>query len=141
MRTYTGKIKSIRPGQIFVFGSNTQGRHGKGAAKFAYDKCGAIYGRAYGIQGNSYAIVTKDLTKKYHPSISTNEIQSQIVELYRYADHHSDLTFFVAYSGAGTNLNGYTSDQMAKMFATRSIPDNIVFESRFALLVAKYIEK
>ena len=45
--------------RIFVFGSNLAGRHGKGAAKFAKDYHGAIYGRGVGLQGTSYAIPTK----------------------------------------------------------------------------------
>lgn len=31
-KTYSGMIQSLTPNQVFVFGSNTQGRHGKGAA-------------------------------------------------------------------------------------------------------------
>ena len=61
--TYKGLIRSLQPNQIFVFGSNTQGRHGLGAAKIALQKFGAKYGQAEGIQGQSYAIITKDLTK------------------------------------------------------------------------------
>jgi hypothetical protein len=36
---------------VFVFGSNTEGRHGAGAAKVAKDKFGAKYGQAKGMQG------------------------------------------------------------------------------------------
>ena len=35
---------------IFVFGSNTEGRHGSGAAKVAREQCGAIYGQGQGLQ-------------------------------------------------------------------------------------------
>lgn len=45
---------------IFVFGSNLAGRHGKGAALYAKQHHGAIYGVGSGRQGNSYAIPTKD---------------------------------------------------------------------------------
>lgn len=56
---------NVTPGDnvIFVFGSNTEGRHGAGAAKVAKDDFGAIYGQAEGLQGNAYAIITKDLNK------------------------------------------------------------------------------
>ena len=63
MRTYTGRVHSLKVNEYFVFGSNTQGRHGKGAALTAKRKFGAIYGQAVGSQGQSFAIVTKDLTK------------------------------------------------------------------------------
>ncbi|MBI3408193.1 MAG: hypothetical protein HY040_07540 [Planctomycetes bacterium] len=46
--------------QVFVFGSNLAGRHGKGAAQYALQHRSAIYGRGTGLQGNSYAIPTKD---------------------------------------------------------------------------------
>ena len=42
--TYSGTITRLEQNQIFVFGSNTQGRHGKGAALTARTKFGAIYG-------------------------------------------------------------------------------------------------
>ena len=45
---------------IFVFGSNLAGRHGKGAALFARQERGAIYGVGQGRTGNAYAIPTKD---------------------------------------------------------------------------------
>jgi hypothetical protein len=34
-KTYSGMITELEPNQVFVFGSNTQGRHGKGAALMA----------------------------------------------------------------------------------------------------------
>lgn len=40
--TYEGKIEFLEPNQIFVFGSNTQGRHGAGAALIAKQKFGAM---------------------------------------------------------------------------------------------------
>jgi len=45
---------------VFVFGSNLAGRHGKGAALYALQNEGAVYGQGVGRQGNSYAIPTKD---------------------------------------------------------------------------------
>ena len=135
MRTYRGKITKLEDSQIFIFGSNTEGRHGKGSAKFAKDKCGAIYGKPYGPQGRSYAIITKDLTKKYHPSISEDVIINQILNLYRYAEQHPDLEFLVPYSSSTINLNSYSSQDMANMFSCGVIPENIVFEEGFSKLL------
>lgn len=140
MRTYTGTITSLGPNQIFVFGSNTQGRHGRGSAKLALAKFGAIYGQARGLQGQSYAIVTKDLRSKLQPSISGASIITEIVSLYRTALLYSKLEFLVVYSGSGENLNAYTPQQMAYMFWRAgieygTIPDNIVFEKEFARLI------
>jgi hypothetical protein len=48
---------------VFVFGSNPEGKHGKGAAKIAVDKFGATYGKGEGLQGGAYALPTKDLKR------------------------------------------------------------------------------
>ena len=140
MKTYKGDIESLNYNQIFVFGSNTEGRHGKGAALIARQKFGAIYGQARGLQGHSYAIVTKDLTKNSHPSITQKEIKEQIQELYSFAEI-CQLEYLVAYKGNSTTLNGYTIKQMAKLFACDGwIPDNIVFEEEFAKLVSESLK-
>lgn len=138
--TYKGKIASLKDNQVFVFGSNTQGRHGAGAAKTAKDNFGAKYGQAEGIQGQSYAIITKDLTKddKKNPSRTPEQIKEQIHKLYEYARQHSDKEFIVAYSSTGKNLNYYSNDAMAEMFASEEIPSNIVFEEGFNSLVSEY---
>jgi hypothetical protein len=60
-------IKDLKENEIFVFGSNRQGRHGKGSALTARNKFGAIYGQSEGLQGQSYAIITKELRKEYQP--------------------------------------------------------------------------
>lgn len=133
--TYKGLITRLEPNEIFVFGSNTQGRHGKGAALTALQKFGAIYGQAKGLQGQSYAIVTKDLTKSVHPSISKEDIIGQLKDLMSFADSRRDLTFYIAYSGNGVNLNGYTNQAMADMFKHFEIPTNIIFEEDFNKLL------
>jgi len=133
--TYKGNIERLEPYQIFVFGSNTEGRHGKGAALVARRKFGAIYGQAEGIQGNSYAIVTKDLTKNVHPSISNDKIIEQIKTLYQFAILNIDKEFLIAYSGNNINLNGYSPKEMAIMFNCIAIPNNIIFEEEFYKLL------
>lgn len=135
MKTYKGTIDNLPENGIFVFGSNTQGRHGAGAALTARMKFGAIYGQSKGLQGRSYAIITKDLTKHKHPSISTLVIKFQIQELYKYAKNNPDKDFYVAY-GTGNNLNGYLAKEMAEMFSEMiEIPNNIVFNEDFAKLM------
>lgn len=134
-KTYSGMIQNLAPNQVFVFGSNTQGRHGKGAALTAKNKFGAIYGQAEGPQGQSYAIITKDLTKNTHPSRTPEQIKEQVHNLYEYARENPDKEFLVAYSGKGTNLNAYSNQEMADMFGSESIPNNIVFEQEFNKLI------
>lgn len=134
-KTYTGKLTSLKPNQIFVFGSNTQGRHGMGAAATAKRLFGAKQFQAEGLQGQSYAIITKDLTKPTHPSRTADQIKEQIQKLYDYARQNPDKEFFIAYSGTGSNLNAYSNEEMAQFFAHTSIPSNIVFEKEFLKLI------
>jgi hypothetical protein len=141
MKTYKGFITKLLPHQIFVFGSNTQGRHGKGAALWALKNAGATYGQARGRQGQSYAIVTKDLTKRVHPSRSPVNMVSEITALYRYAVHHPELEFLIPYNVNYNPLNGWSVKELAMFFSSIlftgycQIPDNIVFEEGFAELV------
>jgi len=135
--TYKGLIKTLKENQFFVFGSNVEGRHGKGAANQALTYFGAIYGQSIGFQGNSYGICTKDLRKKIHPSVSKNYIMVQILKLYEIAEEHPELEFFIAYKDA-INYNCYTSIEMAEMFSAKSldkIPENIIFEYSFNKLM------
>ena len=52
-------ITELKDNEIFIFGSNLSGRHGKGAAKTALG-WGAKWGQAKGLQGKTYGIPTKD---------------------------------------------------------------------------------
>lgn len=139
-KTYSGKVTSLQPNQIFVFGSNegsskgAKPTHGAGSAKIARDKFGAIQGQSRGLQGQSYAIVTKkfyDVEKSSTPQ----EIIAEIKGLYEYAKQNSDKEFLVS-DYSESNLNGYTGQEMADMFnAAGPIPSNIVFNENFDRLV------
>ena len=82
---------------VFVFGSNLAGRHGKGAALFARNNHGAIYGVGVGIQNNSYAIPTKDHNLRTLP---LHIIKQHVDEFIEYAKHSND-TFQVTRVGCG----------------------------------------
>ena len=136
MKTYKGQVsKKIVGNNILVYGSNTQGRHGKGSALLALKEFGAQYGKPKGLHGRSYGIVTKDLTKRTHPSISKEYIEEQIRNLYLFAIERPEWDFYVPYNCAGKNLNNYTSKEMAQMFSHYEIPGNIVFEEEFSKLL------
>ena|ERR1035437_2722166 len=140
-KTYSGYITKLEDNQIFVFGANTQGRHGKGAALIAKTKFGAIYGQARGLQGKCFAIVTKDLTKKIHPSVDRDEIIDEIGNLYELASKNTDKEYLVAYNGVGINLSGYSNHDMANMFCSFSIPPNVIFEESFLELFEDFYKK
>ena len=141
-RTYRGLIEEVDVKQIFVFGSNPEGRHGKGAALFAIRKAGAIYGQARGLQGRSYGIVTVDIRNRRRPNIRAGNIVLEIEEMYRFAMSRPDSEFLVAYSGTEPNLNGYTNQEMADMFfVAGDIPPNLVFEETFYGLIRRRMEE
>jgi len=110
------RMDKTNPNHIFVFGSNTEGRHSKGAALYARQNHGAIYGQPKGLQGNSYAIVTKNLNPKLgkygYRSISLYDIQLQIGDLFVFALQNKHLTFFV--SKIGTGNAGYTNKEIKR---------------------------
>ena len=123
---YTGDIVP-EPGTVFVFGSNPEGRHGAGAAKVARLRFGAVYGQGEGLQGNAYAIPTKDLRIPGTRSIPPRKIIESIRRMYECARAHPDLKFKVAYRNTySESLNGYTGIQMIRMFIEAgAIPDNV----------------
>jgi hypothetical protein len=99
--------------KIFVFGSNLAGRHGKGAALTAYRQHGAIYGQGIGIQGNSYAIPTKD---EQLNTLPLNKIERYVKQFLRFAELNPEMDFEVTRVGCG--LAGYDDIDIAPMFIT-----------------------
>ena len=132
---YEGDI-TPEPNTIFVFGSNPEGRHGAGAAKIAKDKFGAVYGQGEGLQGNAYALPTKDLRVKENKgfkSISPEQITENIKKLYEVARQNPNKQFKIAYRNTDkTSLNGYTGYEMIEMFNNAGeIPSNIIFSKEW----------
>ena len=109
---------------IFVFGSNLAGRHGKGAALFAVEHFGAVYGQATGLQGSSYAIPTKNT--KLEP-LPLNLIEPWVLQFLRFARANPQLRFQVTAIGCG--LAGYKPDQIAPMFL--DAPENCELPPEF----------
>lgn len=102
----------IRKGEIFVFGSNQAGNHGKGAAKTARLRYGAIHGIAEGFRGRSYAIPTKDWDIR---PLALSQIEEGVKKFLVYAAGLGMLKrFFVTRIGCG--LAGYKDHQIAPMF-------------------------
>lgn len=99
------------PRTIFVFGSNRAGRHGKGAALYAKQHRGAIYGQGEGLQGDSYAIPTKDERLR---SLPLEEIRKGVDRFIGFAAMADSMIFELTPIGCG--LAGYSPDQIAPMF-------------------------
>ena len=107
--------------EVFVFGSNKAGRHGKGAAHHALKYHGAIYGLGYGAQGDSYAIPTKDA---HFQTLTLGEISGYIKGFIGFALAHGHQRFKITRIGCG--LAGYTWDQVYPLFP-ETLPENCEF--------------
>jgi len=105
------------PINIFVFGSNEAGRHGKGAALAARLHHGAIYGQGYGLQGQSFAIPTKDKQLKPLP---LNKIKIYIDQFKSFANDHPEYIFNITRVGCG--LAGYSPQDIEPLFT--NLPKN-----------------
>lgn len=105
---------------VFVFGSNLAGRHGKGAALWARQHRGAIYGQGHGIQGRSYAIPTKGWKMETLPLFL---IEGFVQEFLMFAEKYWMKQYQLTPIGCG--LAGYTREQIEPMFARA--PDNVIW--------------
>ncbi len=115
------KITSLKSNEVFVFGSNLAGHHGGGAARFAYNKFGAIWGQGVGLQGQSYAIPTM------HGGVEV--IKPYVDEFIAFARKHTDLIFYVTKVGCG--IAGFEISEMAPLFAKARGISNIVLPKEF----------
>ena len=125
-RTTSENIKKLEDGQVFVFGSNLGGKHGKGAAKTALT-WGAKYGQANGLQGRTYGISTKD--KSVRRVLSVAEIKPIVDEFIEFAKANPQLTFLVTEIGCG--LSGYKPKDIAPLFEKAVDIENIHLPARF----------
>lgn len=120
--------KKMGASDIFVFGSNTEGAHGGGAARVAVVDYDAVYGQARGLQGRSYAIVTKDL-KIGERSVPTSDIEAEIDQFLQFAFDNQQLTFWVTKLGCG--LGGFTIQDIGPLFSNKVIPQNVMLPIEF----------
>lgn len=115
---------------IFVFGSNEAGRHGKGAALHARNHCGAIYGQGEGLQGQSYAIPTKDAHLRTLP---VPVIASYVARFLAFARARPGMRFELTPIGCG--LAGYKPADIAPLFA--DAPDNVRLPASFVEVLTR----
>lgn len=155
MKYHSGHITKLEDNQIFVFGSNLSGFHGAGSAGYAsfnvagnhwrefdyankphgwrgkWNVKGVGEGFQMGEIGKSYAIptVTKAGAKR---SLTLEQIKESIRKLYNFALRHPLTEFLVAQEDK-MGLNGYTPEEMAQCWKSTKIPNNVIFEEKFAV--------
>lgn len=115
LRTTPEYIASLKPNEIFVFGSNLSGYHAGGAARTANKLFGAEWGVGVGMTGQCYAIPTMQ------GGVET--IRPYVDEFIRYAEQHPDLLFRVTRIGCG--IAGFTDEQIAPLFKAAVEMENV----------------
>jgi hypothetical protein len=155
MNTYSDNITKLKDNEVFIFGSNLRGFHGAGSAGFAsfnevgnvwrkhgYDKWpdgkkGAwnIKGVGWGYQegeiGKSYAIPTV-INAGAKRSFPLEHIRKHIEAFNHFSKGMNHLHFYVA-QGAGNNLNGYSIEELRKIWFNNIEWDyNVFFNNEFA---------
>jgi len=122
----TDFITELKENEVFVYGSNRKGVHGSGAAKYARDKFGAVYGIGEGISGKSYGIPTKENPYK---TLSLTDIAEHVNKFIEFASNNPKLRFLVTEIGCG--LAGYAVKDIAPLFKSALKVKNIVLPTRF----------
>lgn len=105
-RLAPGNITELSQCEVFVFGSNLEGQHMGGAARYAYDHFGAEWGNGVGPQGQCYAIPTM------HGPLSV--IKPYVDDFIEYARQHPMNRFLLTRIGCGTA--GFKDEDMAPLF-------------------------
>jgi hypothetical protein len=108
-------ITSLKPNEIFVFGSNLAGMHGGGAARMAHRLFGAEMGVGVGRTGQCYAIPTMQ------GGVET--IRPYVDEFIEYAKQHPELLFRVTRIGCG--IAGFTNEEIAPLFKAACEMENV----------------
>lgn len=115
------RIMTLKPNEIFVFGSNLDGYHGGGAARIAMDRFGAVWGQGVGLQGQCYAIPTMQGGVK--------TIKPYVDEFVVFAEQHPEYKFLVTRIGCG--IAGFANEQIAPLFQEALNVENIILPKEF----------
>ena len=162
-QSYGERVVTLKPNEVFIFGSNEHGFHGAGAAGFAsFGRTGNVWreegygdkpygwrgkwnvkGIAEGLQegtdGKSYALPTV-VQAGQKCSLTKLQIIINIKRMYKVAQDHSELTFLVAGSDDGKiPLNGYSHKDMVLMYsAAGPIPTNVLFSDSYTKMIGEF---
>lgn len=121
-------IYSLRPNQVFVFGTDRKGSQKFGAAGLAARKFGAQIGVIDGPTGNCYALPTK--------GFSISDLNKAVARFKDYVDANRHLTFLVTPIGCGHA--GFEVKQVADMFRVFIRLGNVMLPAAF---IKEYCEE
>lgn len=119
------KILSLKPNEIYVFGSHHDGLHMGGDALLALEHFGAVLGKGAGLQGQSYAIpVTLG---------GTDTVKPYVDEFIRFAKSEPSKKFFVTEIGCWFPLFFVTD--IAPLFKDAIDLENVILPKSFVLVI------
>ena len=106
---------------IFVFGSNLDGIHAGGAARYAHQQRGAVMGVGEGLTGECYALPTLG---HGFGAMQYFKLASHVSRFLVCAYQHPKLTFQVTRVGCG--IAGFSDEEVAALF--EAAPPNCQFD-------------
>lgn len=125
-------IETLENNECFVFGSNEAGHHCGGAAKVAVEKFDAIMGKAFGLQGNAFAIPTLD---NYFEKLPLDKIHKYIRISEAIFEANPDKIFYITKIGCG--IAGFSIDEIAPLFEKAYSLKNVIMPKEFWDAIAK----
>ena len=119
-------ITHLEPNQIFVYGANSAGIHGAGAAKLALKWGAKMY--EYGLNGQTYGIPTKD---RQIYTLPLDKIQLHVNVFLAFAFSHQEYEFLVTKIGCGLAL--YQPKDIAPLFKIikTGVFENVILPEEF----------
>lgn len=118
-------ITRLQPHEVFVFGSNLDGFHQGGAARVAFEKFGAVWGKGVGLQGQSYAIPTM------HGGVE--DIEPYVDDFCQFVWNHPNKQFLVTRIGCG--IAGFKDEEIAPLFADLIETDNVALPKEWVDII------
>ena len=119
-------ITHLEPNQIFVYGANSAGIHGAGAAKLALKWGAKMY--EYGLNGQTYGIPTKD---RQIYTLPLDEIRVHVDDFLALAFSHQEYEFLLTKIGCGLAL--YQPKDIAPLFKIikTGVFENVILPEEF----------
>lgn len=105
-------IEQLKPNEYIVVGTNYEGNHGGGAARYAADHFGLQPGCSEGISGQTYALPTME---------GLADMQYAVNRFLLFAKHNPDKVFLLTKVACG--IAGHSESDIKVMF--KSAPDNV----------------
>jgi hypothetical protein len=119
-------IFELEPNEVFVFGSNSRGSHGAGAALHAKEEFGAEEGVGEGMTGQCYAFPTLDGD---YSQRSPEELTTSRDILYKCCEANPDKVFLLTEVGCG--IAGFSYLFMRTLF--HASPPNLIKPMAFTM--------